>query len=107
MTHFPAAIAPFYMKKRGGYAHNFDLLFPDIGELIGGSEREDDYEILLANMQGLDKASLSWFTDLRKYGTVPHAGFGLGFERLLMFLTGQSNIRDVVPVPRTHSSLQC
>jgi asparaginyl-tRNA synthetase len=102
VTHFPGAITPFYMKKSGGFAHNFDLLFPDIGELIGGSERVDELQALTDAMEGLDKASLSWYSDLRKYGTVSHAGFGLGFERLLMFLSGQSNIRDVIPVPRTH-----
>jgi asparaginyl-tRNA synthetase len=80
-----------------------DVLVPGIGEVIGGAQREERLEQLLANMQfhKLKPEDYWWYLDLRKYGTVPHAGFGLGFERLLMFLTGVSNIRDVIPFART------
>lgn len=80
-----------------------DLLVPGIGEIIGGSQREDRLDVLRAAMQhhGLNEEDYSWYTDLRRYGSVPHAGFGMGFERLLMFVTGVSNIRDVIPFART------
>jgi asparaginyl-tRNA synthetase len=80
-----------------------DVLVPGIGEVIGGAQREERLEQLRENMKfhKLNEADYWWYTDLRKYGTVPHAGFGLGFERLLMFLTGVSNIRDVIPFART------
>jgi asparaginyl-tRNA synthetase len=80
-----------------------DLLVPGIGEIVGGSQREERLEVLLANLreQGLEESAYDWYVDLRRYGTVPHAGFGLGFERLLMFVTGVGNIRDVIPFPRT------
>jgi asparaginyl-tRNA synthetase len=80
-----------------------DLLVPGIGEIVGGSQREERLEVLLANLreQGLEESAYDWYVDLRRYGTVPHAGFGLGFERLLMFITGVGNIRDVIPFPRT------
>jgi len=79
-----------------------DLLVPGVGELIGGSQREDDYEKLKKRMEEmhLDTETYSWFLDLRKYGTVPHAGFGVGFERLVMYVSGMENIRDVIPFPR-------
>ena len=80
-----------------------DLLVPGIGEIVGGSQREERLEVLLANLKdhGLEESGYDWYVDLRRYGTVPHAGFGLGFERLLMFVTGVANIRDVIPFPRT------
>ena len=80
-----------------------DLLVPGIGEIIGGSQREERLEVLLNNMEehNISKEDYYWYSDLRKYGTVPHSGFGLGFERMLMFVTGVANIRDVIPFPRT------
>ena len=80
-----------------------DVLFPGIGEIIGGSQREERLDILQKriNEMGIDEKELWWYLDLRKYGTVPHSGFGLGFERLIMFCTGMQNIRDVIPYPRT------
>ena len=77
-----------------------DLLVPGIGELIGGSMREDNYDILVSKMTDKMKKDLSWYLDLRRYGTVPHGGFGLGFERLVLLTTGMKNIRDVIPYPR-------
>jgi asparaginyl-tRNA synthetase len=80
-----------------------DLLVPGIGEIVGGSQREERLDVLLANFakHNLDPAHYGWYADTRKYGTVPHAGFGLGFERMLMFVTGIPNIRDVIPFART------
>jgi asparaginyl-tRNA synthetase len=80
-----------------------DLLVPGIGEIIGGSQREERLDVLTAAMQhhGLSEADYQWYVDLRRYGSVPHAGYGMGFERLLMFVTGVSNIRDVIPFART------
>ena len=80
-----------------------DVLVPGIGEIIGGSQREERLEVLMGNFakHGLDAEAYSWYSDLRKYGSVPHAGFGLGFERMLMFVTGMANIRDVIPFART------
>jgi asparaginyl-tRNA synthetase len=80
-----------------------DVLVPGIGEIIGGSQREERLDVLLGNMaqHGLSQEDYGWYADLRKYGTVPHAGFGMGFERLLMFVTGMGNIRDVIPFART------
>ena len=80
-----------------------DVLVPGIGEIIGGSQREERLERLLENMKthGISQEEYSWYVDLRRYGSVPHAGFGLGFERLLMFVTGVANIRDVIPFART------
>ena len=80
-----------------------DILFPGIGEIVGGSEREERLDVLLKKIKevGIDEEELWWYTDLRKYGTAVHSGFGLGFERLVMFATGMSNIRDVIPFPRT------
>ncbi|MBC7980259.1 MAG: asparagine--tRNA ligase [Armatimonadetes bacterium] len=103
--NYPKEIKPFYMRlnEDGKTVTAMDLLVPGIGEIIGGSQREERYEVLLENFShhGIDAEAYSWYSDLRKYGTVPHAGFGLGFERLLMFVTGISNIRDVIPFPRT------
>jgi asparaginyl-tRNA synthetase len=80
-----------------------DILFPGIGEIVGGSQREERLEVLQQKMQALDipEDELTWYLDLRKYGTAIHSGFGLGFERLVMFATGMGNIRDVIPYPRT------
>jgi asparaginyl-tRNA synthetase len=101
---YPKTIKPFYMRQNddGKTVAAMDLLVPGIGELIGGSQREERYERLKAEMdrEGLSEG-YNWYLDLRKYGSVPHAGFGLGFERLIMFVTGVANIRDVIPFPRT------
>jgi asparaginyl-tRNA synthetase len=103
--NYPKEIKPFYMRlnEDGKTVTAMDLLVPGIGEIIGGSQREERYDVLLENFKhhNIDPESYSWYADLRKYGTVPHAGFGLGFERLLMFVTGIQNIRDVIPFPRT------
>lgn len=87
------------MKKDDRVAYCFDLIFPEVGELIGGSEREDSYEILQKSMEGLDMDKMQWYLNTRKWGSVPHAGMGLGFERLLMFITKASKIHDVIPFP--------
>lgn len=103
--NYPKEIKPFYMRKNddGATVAAMDLLVPGIGEIVGGSQREERLEVLQANLaeHGLDPSHYDWYLDLRRYGTVPHAGFGLGFERLLMFVTGVANIRDVIPFPRT------
>jgi asparaginyl-tRNA synthetase len=103
--NYPKEIKPFYMRlnEDGKTVTAMDLLVPGIGEIIGGSQREERYDVLLENFKhhNIDPEAYSWYADLRKYGTVPHAGFGLGFERLLMFVTGIQNIRDVIPFPRT------
>ena len=85
-----------------------DILVPGIGEIIGGSEREENYDILLGRIKelGLDEKDYSWYLELRKFGTVPHAGVGLGFERLILLLTGMQNIRDVIPFPRTFKNAE-
>ena len=105
VTDYPKEIKAFYMKQNddGKTVAAVDCLVPAIGEIIGGSQREDDYGKLLARMQelGLKEEDYKFYLDLRKYGTARHAGFGLGFERCVMYLTGMSNIRDVVPFPRT------
>ena len=104
----PKEITAFYMKQNddGKTVAAVDVLVPGIGELIGGSQREDRLDVLEARMHelGLDCGSYWWYLELRKYGSTPHAGFGLGFERLIMYLTGVSNIRDVLPFPRTTGS---
>ena len=103
--NYPRGIKPFYMRRNndGRTVAAMDVLVPGIGEIVGGSQREERLDVLLENLRehGVDEKNHSWYTDLRRYGTVPHAGFGLGFERLIMFLTGMSNIRDVLPFPRT------
>ena len=105
MTDYPREIKPFYMKLNDDNktVRAMDVLVPKIGEIIGGSQREDIYDTLLARIKegGLDPDDYWWYLELRKYGTVPHSGFGLGFERLIQFVTGMSNIRDVIPIPRT------
>ena len=85
-----------------------DVLVPKVGEIIGGSQREERLDVLVDRMrqQDLDPAEYWWYTDLRKYGTVPHAGFGLGLERVVQFVTGMQNIRDVIPFPRTPGSAE-
>ena len=105
MTDYPAEIKAFYMKKNadGKTMQGTDVLFPRIGEIIGGSVREESYDKLTAEIQarGMELGTYSWYLDTRKYGSCPHAGFGLGFERLILFVTGMQNIRDVVPFPRS------
>jgi asparaginyl-tRNA synthetase len=103
--NYPKEIKPFYMRLNADdrTVTAMDVLVPGIGEIIGGSQREERLDVLLASMQrhGLKTDEYQWYLDLRRFGTVPHAGFGLGFERMLMFVTGVSNIRDVIPFPRT------
>ena len=105
VTDYPKTIKAFYMRQNedGKTVRAMDILFPGIGEIIGGSQREERYEVLLARIQemGLSEQDYSWYLDTRRYGSAPHSGFGLGFERLLLFVTGMSNIRDVIPFPRT------
>ena len=102
---YPKDIKAFYMKQNDDdkTVAAMDVLFPGIGEIIGGSEREANYEKLLSRIKemGIPEEELWWYLDTRKYGTAPHAGFGLGFERLILFVTGMTNIRDVIPFPRT------
>jgi asparaginyl-tRNA synthetase len=103
--NYPKEIKPFYMRlnQDGKTVAAMDVLVPGIGELIGGSQREERLDALLSNFaaHGLDAETYGWYADLRRFGSVPHAGFGLGFERLLMFVTGMGNIRDVIPFART------
>ena len=105
VTDYPKDIKAFYMKQNddGITVAATDLLVPGIGELIGGSQREDDLDKLKTRMKelGLKEDDYWWYLDLRRYGSAPHAGFGLGFERMMMYITGMSNIRDVIPFPRT------
>jgi asparaginyl-tRNA synthetase len=105
LTDYPKDIKAFYMKLNpdGKTVRAMDVLVPGIGEIIGGSQREDDLEKLKARIaeMGIHAGSLDWYLDLRRFGSVPHAGFGLGFERLVQFVTGMGNIRDVIPFPRT------
>ena len=108
LTDYPKEIKAFYMKQNddGKTVRAMDVLFPKIGEIIGGSQREERYDVLLARIEELDMAmdSLWWYLDTRRFGAAPHSGFGLGFERLLLFVTGMANIRDVIPFPRTPKS---
>lgn len=101
ITHYPKDLKPFYMATEGEYALCFDLIFPEVGELIGGSVREPDYKTLVRRMEhaDIDPARMEWYLATRKYGSVPHAGFGLGFERLLMFVCDAQKIHDVIPFP--------
>jgi asparaginyl-tRNA synthetase len=105
VTDYPGKIKAFYMRLNddNDTVAAVDCLVPQVGEIIGGSQREERYDVLLKRMQesGLKVEDYSWFLDIRKYGTVPHSGFGLGFERLLMYISGMNNIRDVIPFPRT------
>lgn len=113
MTNYPKAIKAFYMKideaesgynnKSGKTVQGTDVLFPQIGEIIGGSVREENYDLLMNEIQErhIPMKDMDWYLDTRRFGSCPHAGFGLGFERLMLFVTGMSNIRDVIPFPRT------
>jgi asparaginyl-tRNA synthetase len=105
LTDYPRDIKAFYMKQNddGKTVRAMDVLFPNIGEIIGGSQREEDLEKLISRCREMDipEKDIWWYIDTRKYGTVPHSGFGLGFERLVQFVTGMKNIRDVIPFPRT------
>ena len=105
LTDYPKEIKSFYMKQNddGKTVRAMDVLFPKIGEIIGGSEREADYDKLLRRVEetGMNTEPIWWYLETRKFGTAPHAGFGLGFERLMLFITGMANIRDVIPFPRT------
>ncbi len=121
LTNYPRNIKAFYMKEDdapgdaspgvaspGPTVRAMDVLFPGIGEMIGGSQREDDYDKLVARMQevGIEPESLSWYLDTRRFGSAPHAGFGMGFERMMMFVTGMTNIRDVIAFPRYPKSAE-
>lgn len=102
LTDYPKEIKAFYMKMNddGKTVRAMDVLFPKIGEIIGGSQREESLEKLQQRMKELDMQPIDWYLDTRRFGTVPHSGFGLGFERLVLFVTGMQNIRDVIPFPR-------
>ncbi|MDE5623810.1 MAG: asparagine--tRNA ligase, partial [Alistipes sp.] len=105
LINYPKEIKAFYMKQNddGKTVRGMDVLFPGIGEIIGGSEREADYGKLCARVRelGMSERELWWYLDTRRWGSAPHSGFGLGFDRLLIFVTGLTNIRDVQPFPRT------
>ena len=107
---YPASIKAFYMRlnEDGKTVRAMDILFPGIGEIVGGSQREERYDVLKQKIADLhmDEATLWWYLDLRKFGTAVHSGFGLGFERLVLFATGMTNIRDVIPYPRTPQSAE-
>ena len=110
VTDYPREIKAFYMKlnEDGRTVAAMDCLVPGIGEIIGGSQREENFDILKARIDelGMDEKEYKYYLDIRRYGTTRHAGFGLGFERLVMYLTGVGNIRDVLPYPRTVGNLQ-
>ena len=110
LTDYPKEIKSFYMRQNddGRTVAAADLLVPGVGEIVGGSQREERYDVLDARCKelGMDMREYQWFLDLRKYGGVKHAGFGLGFERMVMYLTGMQNIRDVLPFPRTAANLE-
>ena len=110
LTDYPKAIKSFYMRQNddGKTVAAADLLVPGVGEIVGGSQREERYDVLDARCKelGMDMSEYQWFLDLRKYGGVKHAGFGLGFERMVMYVTGMQNIRDVLPFPRTAANLE-
>ena len=110
LTDYPKEIKSFYMKQNedGKTVRGMDVLFPKIGEIIGGSERESDYNKLTNHMKeiGMKPDPIWWYLETRKFGTAPHAGFGLGFERLMLFVTGMANIRDVIPFPRTPNNAE-
>ncbi len=110
LTDYPKEIKSFYMKQNddGKTVRAMDVLFPKIGEIIGGSEREADYDKLMNRVKelGMNAEPIWWYIETRKFGTAPHAGFGLGFERLMLFVTGMTNIRDVIPFPRTPNNAE-
>jgi asparaginyl-tRNA synthetase len=105
LIDYPKEIKAFYMKQNddGKTVRAMDVLFPGIGEIIGGSQREEQYDRLLTRIKELKlkEKDFWWYLETRKFGSAPHSGFGLGFERLILFVTGMSNIRDVIPFPRT------
>ncbi len=107
---YPAAIKAFYMRQNedGKTVRAMDVLVPRVGEIIGGSQREERLEVLQQRMTqaGLSEQDYWWYLDLRRFGTVPHSGFGLGLERAVQFMTGMTNIRDVIPFPRTPGSAE-
>ena len=109
LTDYPKDIKAFYMRLNddGKTVAACDLLVPHVGELVGGSQREERLDVLKARMEelGMDVASYDWYLDLRRYGGCKHAGFGVGFERLIMYLSGMQNFRDVLPFPRTPKSM--
>ena len=110
IVDYPASIKAFYMRQNddGKTVAAMDILFPGIGEIVGGSQREERYEMLEQKCKefNVPKEAIWWYLETRKFGTVPHAGFGLGFERLMMFVTGMTNIRDVIPFPRTPNNAE-
>jgi asparaginyl-tRNA synthetase len=110
VTDYPKEIKAFYMRDNddGKTVRAMDVLVPRIGEIIGGSQREERYEVLREKIRahGLREEDYWWYLDLRRYGSAPHAGFGLGLERMLMYVTGMKNIRDVIPFPRTPGSAE-
>jgi asparaginyl-tRNA synthetase len=105
VMNYPKAIKAFYMRQNedGRTVAAMDVLAPGMGEIVGGSQREERLDVLDARIveMGLDPAAYGWYRDLRRYGTVPHAGFGLGFERTVAYVTGLTNVRDAIPFPRT------
>ena len=111
VTDYPASIKPFYMRVNDDTTTvaAMDILVAGIGEIVGGSQREERYHVLLGRMQevGIDEEEYQWYLDLRRYGTTPHSGFGLGFERLVQFVTGMHNIREAIPFPRTPGFAPC
>jgi len=110
LTDYPRQIKPFYMRLNDDEktVRAMDVLVPRVGEIIGGSQREERLDVLERRMEemGLNKQNYWWYIDLRRFGTVPHSGFGLGLERALQFITGMGNIRDVIPFPRTPGSAE-
>ena len=108
--NYPAAIKAFYMRlnEDGKTVAAMDILAPGIGEIVGGSQREERLDVLEAKMKefNIPTEEMNWFLDTRRYGSVPHAGFGLGFERMIQFVTGMGNIRDVIPFPRYPKSAE-
>ncbi|HNW78881.1 MAG TPA: asparagine--tRNA ligase, partial [Candidatus Competibacteraceae bacterium] len=108
LMNYPKEIKSFYMRLNddGRTVAAMDVLAPGIGEIIGGSQREERLEVLDARLDelGMNKSTYNWYRDLRRYGSVPHAGFGLGFERTVSYMTGMANVRDVIPFPRTPRS---
>jgi asparaginyl-tRNA synthetase len=110
LTNYPAGIKAFYMRLNDDEktVAAMDVLVPRIGEIIGGSQREERLDVLECRIKegGLDPENYWWYLDLRRFGTVPHAGFGLGLERVVQFITGMQNIRDVMPFPRTPRNVE-
>ena len=110
VTDYPRSIKAFYMRANddGRTVRAMDVLVPKIGEIVGGSQREERSDVLLERIreQGLPESAYGWYLDLRRFGSAPHAGFGLGVERMMMYLTGMKNIRDVIPFPRTPGSAE-